>query len=348
MLLNSQLTTSIHPGDLCVCAPTGSGKTLAYVLPILHHLLQKRMRKLRCLIILPTRDLVQQVYKVVEKYAKGTSLKFTSCTGQTSFEAEQKLLVSFNKVTGAYESLVDIVVATPGRLLDHLGSTRGFTLQYLRFLVLDEADRLFYESYYDWLSKTLKSIYSADEPFREEPVVLTPAFIQIPTLPLQKLVFSATLTPNPQKLSALRLQFPKFITAATYEKFVTPEKLKEYKIVCSTLEKPLVLVYLLQKLNFKNVLCFTSSVESTHRLFLLLKLFGGISVAEYSSLLPQKTKEHVLEAFKCNQIDVLVCSDSMARGMDLENVEKVICFDAPFHMKANFYYCYILLFLLLL
>ncbi|CAG8568687.1 10965_t:CDS:2, partial [Scutellospora calospora] len=144
--------THKSPGDICVSAPTGSGKTLAYVLPIIDILSKRIVTRLRALVILPTRDLVVQVKEAFDAFCKGTSLKVGMVTGQQSFIHEQEQIVG-----DLQGHKVDILIATPGRLIEHLSTTPNFTLQHLRFLVIDEADRLLNQSYQDWLSHILKS-----------------------------------------------------------------------------------------------------------------------------------------------------------------------------------------------
>lgn len=141
------------PRDVCVSAPTGSGKTLAYVLPIIEMLSSRVVTQLRALVVLPTRDLVTQVRETFEAFGKGHGLKVVSITGQHSFVYEQTQLVA-NGTT----SKADILICTPGRLMDHLNATPNFTLQHLRFLVIDEADRLLAQSFQDWLAQVLSAI----------------------------------------------------------------------------------------------------------------------------------------------------------------------------------------------
>jgi len=123
------------PEDVCVSAPTGSGKTLAYVLPIVEILSTRTVTRLRALVVLPTRDLVTQVRETFEAVAKGRGLKIGTATGQHSFIHEQGQLVAdrSSPLSGG-SSKVDILISTPGRLIDHLKGTPNFSLQHLRFL----------------------------------------------------------------------------------------------------------------------------------------------------------------------------------------------------------------------
>ncbi|KAF5392243.1 hypothetical protein D9757_001476 [Collybiopsis confluens] len=237
------------PQDVCVSAPTGSGKTLAYVVPIVEILSSRIVTRLRALIVLPTRDLVLQVRETFEAIGKGRGLKIGTATGQHSFSHEQAQLVgdrSSSLLGGS--SKIDILICTPGRLIDHLKETPNFSLQHLRFLVVDEADRLLAQTFQDWLSQvlaatrppkqlpnhTLKdllsslSLSSTDNPpqnisLSTSPDTLSPSFLHLlpyPSIPsfitehkqssCQKLLFSATLTSDPGKIAALELRNPKY------------------------------------------------------------------------------------------------------------------------------------------
>ena len=119
---------------MCVSAPTGSGKTLAYVLPLLHVLNRVVVRRLRALIVLPTQNLADQVKQVFDTYSRGMSVQIGLTTGQQTFTKEQEMPTESRGV--------DILITTPGRLVDHVTSTGGFSLDNVRFLIIDEADRL--------------------------------------------------------------------------------------------------------------------------------------------------------------------------------------------------------------
>eukprot|EP01135_Chromosphaera_perkinsii_P005846 Nk52_evm6s368 gene=Nk52_evmTU6s368 len=348
--------------DFCVSAPTGSGKTLSYVVPVVNELCSAcTVRRLKALVIVPTRDLAVQVKSVFEQVAQMTGLKIGIAAGQQSFGAEQANIVE-EGVSEPYQSKVDVLIVTPGRLVDHIDSTKGFTLRFLRFLIVDEADRLMNQSYFNWLEKTLGSIYSAGNEclmdkessvlhrqypivhrFQKSDVVKASSFSCLGGLPLQKLLFSATLTKNPEKLNALKLWNPRYISAltktsegssASLGQFSVPSGLSEYMLVCSAGEKPLVLVHFLKSLKMERVLCFTSSLESTHRLYLLLKGFSDISVAEFSSNLTPEERRKIISKFKRGDIQIVVCSDAMARGIDIENVSTVISYDVPVYVKT--------------
>jgi len=239
---------------------------------------------------------------------------------------------------------VDILVATPGRLVDHLESTPGFSLEHLRFLVLDEADRLLSQHYQDWMHKVMSAAY-AGQPGRAQTlpdgtvrIVETTVRVRRPRpgqVPFQRLLFSATLSDNPGKLAGLQLRNPVLFTEAPPDakaKYKIPQGLTELMSVCRPGDKPLVLLLLLRALREKqgwSALVFTSSVDATHRLFRLVNLWGGLAVAEYSSSLPQEARTKIVNNFKAGKIQVVICSDAMARGMDIQDVRVVINYDAP-------------------
>lgn len=105
-------------------------------------------------------------------------------------------------------------------------------------------------------------------------------------------------------------------------------------VFCDAGEKPLIVLHFLHTKRVESTLCFTSSVESTHRLYKLLQLYGGTTVAEFSSNLPQQERTRILQEFKDGKIQLLICSDGMARGLDIEHVGNVISYDPPAFVKT--------------
>lgn len=301
-IIASERHHHIRNRDICVSAPTGSGKTLSFVLPVLNSLYTRRVRRLRALVVLPSRDLAQQVYTVFERYAQGSDLRIGLAIGQSDFVKEQcdlilgqeslgesrqarlfrsaldpfnlqKTLSAFNGIHGhsphssqsfasriavngnlknvdglcempnGGTSAVDVLVCTPGRLMAHLESTPGFTLQHLRFLVIDEADRLMNQSYQNWIHRVVKAASigpeilmankkKTDEEDEEEtanlhhldPVTWRKEqdiskedsgidYSVCRSVQLRKLLFSATMTKDPRKLASLGLVNPKHFDA---------------------------------------------------------------------------------------------------------------------------------------
>ncbi|OCF78959.1 ATP-dependent RNA helicase DDX51/DBP6 [Kwoniella mangroviensis CBS 8886] len=360
--------------DYLISAPTGSGKTLAYAIPIIEILSQRITTRLRALIVLPTRDLVIQVRETLEVLAKGTGLNIGAVTGQHSFTQEQSQLVADMEtpLLGG-SSKLDILIATPGRLIDHLQSTPNFTLQHLRFLIIDEADRLLNQSFQNWLSQVLSYINPPDPPrplpegFLVQPWdKVAPSWMEglglidrkeewneRPPVTCQKLLFSATLTRDPSKVAALSLTSPKYyiiqstnLPSIPYnigETFSFPSTLSEKMLILPSALKPLNLIHLIYSTEFgiSNGLIFTKSVESSQRLLNLLQFFndafisGGkkVVVKGYTGELKSSERKRILSDFSEGKINLLVCSDLIARGMDLPSVANVISYDVPLDMR---------------
>lgn len=388
--------------DLLVSAPTGSGKTLAFVLPIVQRLRSRVVPRTRVLVLSPSRDLALQISRIfsamIDFSAAEVSqsspqepstafpdppLRAVACLGQSSFQEEQRQLM--------IPYVADIIVATPGRLVDHLNSTIGFHLQDLEWLVIDEADRLLMQSFQDWIHRVLndarptvltkgsispfqsspisslsstallssfkKSLKSKDEvkasdsqtrPLfsdmtqqrpREDHQELFRLQVSTPSsTPLRKCCFSATLTRNPAKIANLQLNAPLYFHTSDSRLFKLPDQLEEHMVICpqSAGEKPLLILHLFNTIkNLRRVLCFVSSVESTHRLYTLLKLMEMDGVAEFSGNLPQDLRSRILDEFaKGDKLKLIICSDAMARGIDIDNVDAVISYDVPIHIKT--------------
>ncbi|XAR72500.1 RNA helicase [Bertholletia excelsa] len=357
---------TIGPGsferDLCINSPTGSGKTLAYALPIVQMLSTRVVKCLRALVVLPTRDLALQVKEVFAAIAPAVGLSVGLAVGQSSIADEISELIKIPKfkagicydpedLSPGFESKVDILVATPGRLMDHINSTKGFTLEHLCYLVVDETDRLLREAYQSWLPTVLQLTRSSVGHLLPLPESFLPStFGSLKTIRrfgvergfkgkssprLVKMVLSATLTQDPSKLAQLDLHHPLFLTTGQ-RRYRLPEQLESFQLICESKLKPLYLVALLQSLQGEKCIIFTSSVESTHRLCTLLNFFDDlqIKIKEYSGLQRQSIRSKTVRAFRTGEVQVLVSSDAMTRGMDVEGVRNVINYDMPAYIKT--------------
>lgn len=377
--------------DICISAPTGSGKTLVYIVPIVQRLITRVVCRVRALIVLPSRDLAIQVHQIVTKFCANTPLKCGLAIGQSNFAAEQAALVGqidqeralFGNSASDHDgghSLVDILVATPGRLVDHLEQTPGFTLQHLQILVVDEADRLLNQSYQDWIPKIYASIFNGQEGAvggADGSGKLTGAVAPMTCrrqdsinrrrirTPLTRVLLSATLTRNPRKLASIGMSNAELTKIGRIDDvladnaqegansendedddeddssnatklYATPSNLDEYVIECDSGSKPLVLLEILSEYKDTLSIVFTASVNSTHRLARLLQLHSEHPerIREYSSSLTQKQRTALVAECKANKIETVVCSDAMARGMDIDNVSNVINYDVPTFIKT--------------
>ena len=240
-----------HCGDICISAATGSGKTLAYILPMVQSLRSKPVTRLRGLIVVPTRELVNQVKETLDLCSAGSELKIATAVGSKSLKEEQKVLVEkgqrydpeaykaeqekeidedeelmdwdFDKKFGPnddfeilynhvveYHSRVDILICTPGRLVDHIQSTTGFTLEHVQWLVIDEADRLLDESFQQWVDAVLPGLEYLPPPdaLSEPRSNISPLFRRRQA---RKIILSATMTRDISKLMRLDLRRPKLV-----------------------------------------------------------------------------------------------------------------------------------------
>ncbi|KAJ2766875.1 ATP-dependent RNA helicase dbp6, partial [Coemansia nantahalensis] len=355
-----------HVCDLCVSAPTGSGKTLAFVIPIVEQLRARLVVRLRALVVLPTKDLARQVGETFALFCEGTDLRVGLATGDVPLAKERGMLVDAAAPVAGGSSRVDILVCTPGRLVDHLTTTPNFTLQHLEFWVMDEADRLLGEAYQEWLPRVQASIEAtatATAPALDAAIPFPGATTRRSRDPelgvlarapprIQKLLFSATLTQDPAKIARLRLVRPQYICVTgkggggggSSGAFAFPSTLDEFYATCPVDEKPLWLIYLLWERRIRSGICFTKSLEAAHRLAQIAQTWAAevpagawpgekIVVAEYSSDLSSAQRAQTMRLFKQGKISLLVCSDLVARGLDIEQIAAVVNYDVPTHMS---------------
>lgn len=344
-----------RPRDVCVSAVTGSGKTLSYAVPIVQHIMENRMEvKVRALIMLPVYELAKQVFSVFDKLCNNLKVRCVLLSKNRSLELEQNQLL---KPDG--ESKVDIIVTTGGRLVEHLFFTKGFSLKSLKFLVIDEADHAMSQMHNDWYYHYIQHIGITNELQSNRlsyhdlmALVKDDGGYQIP----QKLLFSATLSQDPEKINVFNLFQPKLFTTSDNKedlmkyqqrklqeeqrgnfigKYTTPAELTELYCITEYKLKPLTLFGLIKKNNWKRFLCFTNTIEASHRLsFVLQTLLGtDLVIEELSSLLPMKVRQKVLQKFSNGDVNGLICSDALARGIDVPNIDVVISYDLPKHLK---------------
>ncbi len=327
-------------GDILVSAATGSGKTLSYALPMIEDISRNRMTKLQGLVVLPTRELVHQAQKTCEicSAAFGAErgrkhVNIGTAVGNATLKAEQRALTEqsqswdpagyarqqalvnkewerFARVVGEdvlpdhithVTSKVDILICTPGRLVEHL---KTLSLKDLKWLVVDEADKLMDQSYQQWLE-----------------VIKLPKHVR-------KIILSATMTRDIGQLSQLTLYRPKLVELGDSEKaHILPSTLLESAIkVDDESMKPMYLLQLLQTRNIlpkdsssPRVLIFTNSTESALRLSRLLALLSPSSTSLISTLSSTSRNLHG---------PILIGTDLASRGLDLD-LEHVVNYDIP-------------------
>ncbi|OHV81163.1 DEAD/DEAH box helicase [Rhizobium sp. LCM 4573] len=288
--------------DICGIAQTGTGKTASFVLPMLT-LLEKgraRARMPRTLILEPTRELAAQVAENFEKYGKNHKLNVALLIGGVSFEEQDRKL----------ERGADVLIATPGRLLDHC--ERGKLLMTgVEILVIDEADRMLDMGFIPDIERIAKMI-----PFTR-----------------QTLFFSATMPPEIQKLADRFLQNPERIevakpssTAKTVTQRLVASHHKDY-------EKRAALRDLIRAQDdLKNAIIFCNRKKDVSDLFRSLERHG-FSVGALHGDMDQRSRMTMLANFKDGNIQLLVASDVAARGLDIPDVSHVFNFDVPIHAE---------------
>jgi ATP-dependent RNA helicase DDX51/DBP6 len=292
-------------------------------------------------------------------------IQVESAQGQRNFAEEQEKLVGKDVGRLGGNMLIDILITTPGRLAEHILHTPGFTLQHLKFLVLDEADRLLHQSFQNWTELVMREItwpkvlndasldfYKLIDGDGELPILgqryIDKVFGETPPIqrPVRKLIFSATLTHDIGKLSSLQIQSPEIISIGTEERdntaprsddaiFTVPTTLHEYAVPCTTENKPLILLHLLQKYNLQDkTLIFTNSAETATRLtHLLTQIYQSLSLdttpALISSEVPLKRRRKLLSSFKSGRTNIIITTDLLSRGMDIRGVQHIVSYDAP-------------------
>lgn len=347
-----------RPRDVCVSAVTGSGKTLSYAVPIVQHIMENRMEcKVKALIMLPVFELAKQVFNVFDKLCNNLKVRCVLLSKNRQLEVEQNQLLKQDG--SSYTSKVDIIVTTGGRLVEHLFFTKGFDLKSLKFLVIDEADHAMSLMHNDWYYHYIQHIGINNElqsnrlSYRDlMELVKVDGGFKIP----QKLLLSATLSQDPEKINVFNLFQPKLFTTSDNKedllkyqtrklqeeqrgnfigKYTTPAELTENFCITEYKLKPLTLFGLIKKHNWRRFLCFTNTIEASHRLsFVLQTLFGtDLVIEELSSLLPLKVRQRVLQRFSKGDVNGLICSDALARGIDVPNIDVVISYDLPKHLK---------------
>ena len=294
--------------DVMGAAQTGTGKTAGFSLPIIHNLLpdantsaSPARHPVRALILTPTRELADQVYDNVAKYAKYTALRSAVVFGG----------VDMNPQTEQLRRGVEILVATPGRLLDHV-QQRSVNLSQVRMLVLDEADRMLDMGFLPDLQRIIN---------------LLPAH-------RQTLLFSATFSPEIKKLAASYLRHPQTIEVARSN--ATAENVRQIIYTVPDNHKQAALVHLLKQRADQGLprqcIVFSNSKIGCSRLARALER-EGINANAIHGDKTQTERMQTLEAFKQGTVDVLVATDVAARGLDISQMPCVINFDLPFNAE---------------
>ncbi len=283
--------------DLIAVAQTGTGKTAAYLLPVIDMLADEPapVASVNCIVMAPTRELAQQIDRQMEGFAyyvPVTSVAIYGGTDGATFERQKQ----------GIKQGADVVIATPGRLIAHM--QMGYVdLSKVRYFILDEADRMLDMGFYDDIMQIVSKL----------------------PVDRQTLMFSATMPPKIQQLAKTILRDPAEVKIAVSR---PTEKIDQSAYVCYDNQKTPVLRHLLRTVSSRKVIIFASSKQNVKELARTLRR-AGLSAADIHSDLDQQQRDEVLLAFRAGRLDILVATDILARGIDIDDISLVINYDVP-------------------
>eukprot|EP00871_Galdieria_phlegrea_P002451 jgi/Galph1/3206/GphlegSOOS_G1848.1 len=286
--------------DICASAVTGSGKTGAFAIPVIEKLFRSpsRISAVHAIILLPTRELAIQCKQVVEKIAKNTDIRVELVIGGLSLRVEQDIL----------QRNPDIVIGTPGRLIDHIRNTKNFSTMDIQLVILDEADRLLDLGFSEEIEEIIKNCPSKR----------------------QTMLFSATMTSSVQQLALLSLREPaNIVVDPLYEVSKTLEQ--EFVMLSNDIKderRTAILLSLCKRTFTERVIIFFSKKSTAHRVFVIFDILG-IAAVELHGSLTQKERIEALDKFRDGKFEFLLCTDVASRGLDVIGVKTVINFEMP-------------------
>ncbi|SJL34077.1 RNA helicase [Porphyromonas gingivalis] len=283
--------------DVIACAQTGTGKTAAYLLPILDRLSAGEFASdvVNAVIMAPTRELAQQIDQQVEGFSYFMPVSAVAIYGGTDG-------VAWEQQRRGMAMGADIVIATPGRLISHL-NLGSADLSHVSYFVLDEADRMLDMGFFDDIMQIYKQLPSS----------------------CQTVMFSATMPPKIRKLAASILRDPIEVEIAISR---PPESIMQSAYICCEAQKLPILRKLFEQSAPKRTIIFASAKLKVRELTSTLRKMG-FNVADMHSDLEQSQREQVMRDFKNGYVDVLVATDIVARGIDIDNIRVVINYDIP-------------------
>ncbi len=283
--------------DLIGIAQTGTGKTAAYLLPVLDKLSDGGYPEnaVNCLIMVPTRELAQQIDQQIEGFSYFTNISGTAVYGGNDgirFEQEKR----------GFAMGTDIVVATPGRLISHI-SLGNIDLSKVSFFILDEADRMLDMGFYDDIMQIVK---------------------QLPAK-RQNMLFSATMPDEIQRMARTILHNPVEVKLAVSK---PADKILQAAYVCYEAQKLPIIQSLFQNNAPKRVIAFASSKLKVKEITKSLRRLG-LNVGEMHSDLAQSERDDIMHKFRNGHINILVATDIVSRGIDIDDIDLVINYDVP-------------------
>ncbi|KAG9254440.1 P-loop containing nucleoside triphosphate hydrolase protein [Emericellopsis atlantica] len=290
---------ALQDRDIIGLAETGSGKTAAFALPILQALLDKP-QPLFGLVLAPTRELATQIGQSFEALGSLISLRCAVIVGGLDMVPQS---IALSKKP-------HVIVATPGRLVDHLEKTKGFSLRTLKYLVMDEADRLLDMDFGPSIDKILKFVPRERRTF----------------------LFSATMSSKVESLQRASLRDPARVSISS-NKYQTVSTLLQHYVFIPHMRKDTYLVYLMNEFAGKSAIIFTRTVWETQRIAILLRTLGFGAIPLHGQL-SQSARLGALNKFRAGTRSILVATDVAARGLDIPSVDVVMNLDLPQDSKT--------------
>lgn len=282
--------------DLIACAQTGTGKTAAYLLPLINQLLRKPSRdKVRAIIMAPTRELAQQIDQQLEGISYFVSISSVAVYGGNDASA-------YETQKQAMKNGTDIVIATPGRLISHI-KMENADFSGVEHFILDEADRMLDMGFYDDIISIVK---------------------QLPEK-RQTVMFSATMPAKIKKLAETILHEPEFVNVAISK---PAEGITQQAYICYETQKRMLVQKLLANNSVDKTIIFSSSKQNVKDVYNAL-LRMKIKVGAMHSDLDQAVRDEVMLDYKSGKINVIVATDILSRGIDIEGIDMVINYDVP-------------------
>ncbi len=282
--------------DLIACAQTGTGKTAAYLLPVMNKIIDEGVGKLSTLIIAPTRELAQQIDQQVEGLAYFTGISSVPVYGGGDGQV-------FSQQQKAMREGTDIVIATPGRLLAMLTSSGSVNMSSIKYLILDEADRMLDMGFYDDIVRIINYLPAER----------------------QTLLFSATMPPKIRTLANKILNNPEEISIAISKP--AAGILQQAYLTFDNQKTPLI-KHLLQDKEHGSVIIFCSTKEKVKELERELKR-NKLTMKAFHSDLEQPEREEIMRAFRNRDLQVLIGTDILSRGIDVDGISLVVNYDVP-------------------
>lgn len=290
------IPVALEGRDLIAVAQTGTGKTAAFLLPVINELgKRKPSDKIKCVIMTPTRELALQIDGQMQGFSYFLPISSLPIYGGTDG-------AGYARQQHGLKMGAEVVIATPGRLLAHI--SMGYVdLSDVEFFILDEADRMLDMGFYDDIMQIAKRLPEHR----------------------QTLMFSATMPPKIQRMAKSLLHNPAEVKIAVSK---PTDKVHQTVYMCGDRRKEALLLHLFESVNSKRVIVFASSKLKVKDLARALRR-KGLAIGEMHSDLEQNVREEVMRNFRAGNIDILVATDIVARGIDIDDIAMVVNFDVP-------------------